>query len=93
MVLTPHYSFALAENFRPPPDYRACIRAIDQPMHIVAGEDDEAFHADRFAAVFESEGRPVPVTLVPGIGHIELTLEPTALQAAVAAVDDMNRTD
>jgi alpha-beta hydrolase superfamily lysophospholipase len=91
-TLTPSYSFALAENFRPPADYRACIRAVDRPLRIVAGTDDEAFHADRFAAVFEAEGRPVPVTLVPGVGHIPLTLEPVALQAAVAAVDDLNRT-
>jgi alpha-beta hydrolase superfamily lysophospholipase len=88
-VLTPHYSFALAENFRPPYDYRACIRAVDRPLRIVAGTDDEAFHTDRFAAVFEAEGRPVPVTLVPGIGHIALTLELAALQAAVAAVNEM----
>ena len=90
-TLTPYYSFALAENFRPPADYGACIRAAGQPMRVLAGADDEAFYADRFAALFEAEGRTVPVTLLPGLGHIPLTLDPAALQAAVAAVEAINR--
>ena len=90
-LLTPSYSFALALNFGPLRDYRANIRAAMQPMALIAGRDDEAFHADRFAALFESESRDVPVTLLPGIGHIALTLDPLALQAAVAAVVRMNR--
>ena len=73
--LTPEYSFALATNFRPMADYRSNIRATLQPVSVVAGTDDEAFFADRFQAVFEQEGKDWPVTLVPGIGHIPLTLE------------------
>lgn len=90
-LLTPSYSFALALNFGPLRDYRANIRAAMQPMALLAGRDDEAFHADRFAEVFEREARDVPVTLLPGIGHIPLTLDTRALQAAVAAVERMNR--
>ena len=85
-LLTPHYSFALMQNFAPQRDYRANIREVKQPLQIVAGAADELFHADRFAEVFAAAGTPVPVTLVPGIGHIALTLEPVAVQAAVAAV-------
>jgi alpha-beta hydrolase superfamily lysophospholipase len=90
-MLTPQYSFALAQNFRPQPDWRASIRAAAQPMALLAGLDDEAFHADRFAASFENEGRPIPVTLLPGVGHIGLTLEPAAVAAVVAAVDRLHR--
>jgi len=90
--LTPQYSYALAQNFRPKRDYRASIRGISRPMEILAGRDDEAFYAERFAQVFEAEGKPIPVTLLPGVGHIALTLDATAVQAAVAAVGRMNAT-
>ncbi len=88
--LTPQYSFALAQNFRPESNYRANIRAVGQPLCVVAGEADEVHCADRFAGVFSAEGKDVPVTLIPGIGHIPLTLDPSAIQAAVAAVKNMN---
>lgn len=84
--LTPEYAYALARNFGPHRDWRADIRAIDQPLQLLAGTDDEAFHAARYAEAFETAGRPVPVTLLPGIGHIGLTLAPAAIGAAVEAV-------
>ncbi|MGZ5259645.1 MAG: alpha/beta fold hydrolase, partial [Burkholderiales bacterium] len=89
-ALTPQYSFSLAQNFRPERDYRANIRAVKQPLSVVAGADDEVFHADKFAMVFKAEGKDIAVTLVPGIGHINLTLDPRAVQAAVSAVKRMN---
>lgn len=84
--LTPYYSFALAQNFRPRRDYRADIRSANQPMEILVGRDDEAFYAERFPAVFSQEGKSVPVTVIPKIGHIALTLDPIAIEAALSAV-------
>lgn len=81
--LTTHYGFALAQNFRPRPDYLADIRTARAPMAVLVGAEDEAFHADRFAAVFAQASRPVAVTVLPGLGHIALTLDPAALQAIV----------
>ncbi len=89
-LLTPSYSFALAQNFRPERDYRANIRAAAQPIRLIAGSDDEAFYADRFESLFQAEGKQVSVRLLPGIGHILLTLESTAVQAAARAVGPMN---
>jgi pimeloyl-ACP methyl ester carboxylesterase len=88
--LTPAYSFALAQNFRPERDYRANIRAVNQPLRVVAGKDDEVFYVEHFAEVFRAAGKDVPVTLIPGIGHIPLTLEQAAVQVVVAAVRSMN---
>lgn len=85
-MLTPTYSYALAANYRPQRDWRTSIRSARQPMQLLAGQDDEAFFAERFAALFQAEGKNVPVTLLPGIGHIGLTLQPQAVQAVVAAV-------
>jgi non-heme chloroperoxidase len=87
-MLTPTYSHALAQNYRPPSDWRATIGAVRQPLVVLAGADDEAFHADRYAALFAEAGKPVPVMLLPGIGHVALTLQPLALQAVVAAALD-----
>jgi alpha-beta hydrolase superfamily lysophospholipase len=88
--LTSQYSYALEENFRPQRDYRANIRALREPVRLIVGQDDEVFYAGRFAAVFKSEGKDVPVTILSGIGHIPLTLDPRAVEAGVAAVRSMD---
>ena len=84
--LTPQYSFNLMQNFRPHADYRADIRGVRRPLHVLAGADDEVFHAREYAAAFEEAGAHVPVTLVPGTGHIGLTLDAPAIAAIVGCV-------
>ncbi len=88
--LTPQYSFALEQNFRPERDYQANIRAIRQPLRVLAGQNDEVFYADKFASVFKTAGKDVPVALLPAINHISLTLDSAALQAAISAVESMD---
>ena len=88
--LTPQYSFALEQNFRPERDYQANIRAVRQPLRVLAGQKDEVFYADKFASVFKTAGKDVSVTLLPGIDHISLTLDQAALQAAISAVESMD---
>ncbi|HEX4327101.1 MAG TPA: alpha/beta fold hydrolase [Burkholderiales bacterium] len=87
--LTPFYSHTLAANFRPQRDYAANIRAAHQPCAVIAGAADELFFTDRFEPIFRQQGQQWPVTLLPGIGHITLTLDPLAVNAAVAAVQGM----
>lgn len=87
--LTPEYSFALAANFQPRRDYEANIKAVHQPCAVVAGTSDEAFQTDKLEGVFRKLGKDWPVTLLPGIGHIPLTLELGAVNAAVGAVEKM----
>ena len=89
-LLTPQYSFALEQNFRPERDYQANIRAVRPPLRVLAGKNDEVFYADKFASVFKTAGKDVPVTLLPGIDHISLTLDQAALQAAISAVESMD---
>lgn len=90
-MLTPEYSYALAQNFRPQPDYQANIRAANQALRVVAGEDDEAFYADQFANAFAAQGKQGVVRLLPGIDHIQLTLDQAAVDAAVDAVGSMGK--
>ena len=78
-LLTPRYSYTVATNFRPHDDYQADIRNARGTVCIVAGQDDELFYADRFADLFAQSGKPVPVTLVPGVNHMGLTLDAQAV--------------
>jgi hypothetical protein len=57
---------------------------------VLVGQNDDVSYADRFAAVFKTAGKDVPVTVLPGIDHISLTLDPVAVQAAIAAVESMD---
>src|SRR6478735_8612960 len=89
-LLTSQYSFALAQNFRPERDYQANIRAIRHTLRVLVGQNDDVSYADKFASVFKTAGKDVPVTLLPGIDHISLTLDPAALQAAISAIENMD---
>jgi hypothetical protein len=73
-------------NFRPHNDYKADIFSANLPMEVLVGEDDDQFYADRFAGEFSSSSRQVPVTIVPGIGHMGLTLTPASIEVAVKAI-------
>jgi hypothetical protein len=86
--LTPQYSYNLMQNFRPHDHYRANIRATRRPLEVLVGANDEAFYAEAFADDFADAGRVVPVTIVPGVGHIGLTLEPAAVAEIVAVVSE-----
>ncbi len=85
-LLTPTYSYTVATNFRPNDDYLADIRNARGTVCIVAGQDDELFYADRFADLFAQAGKPVPVTLVPGVNHIGLTLDAQAVATVARQV-------
>jgi non-heme chloroperoxidase len=86
-ILTPEYSFALADNFGPHADYQSDIRGMNHPCAIVAGTADELFLTDKLEDIFKTQGKACTVNLLPGIGHIPLTLDPTAVAAAVQSVN------
>lgn len=86
-VLTPSYAFDLATNFGPQQDHEANIRAVQCPVKVLAGASDEVFVAQAFERIFRGQGRTWPVTLLPGVGHIQLTLDPHAVSAIVDAID------
>lgn len=84
--LTPTYNHTLALNFRPQLNWAANLRAVTQPLQVLVGAQDEVFVPERFDEVFASHGHPGVVKLLPGVGHIGLTLDESALADVVAAV-------
>lgn len=85
--LTPAYSYALAANFAPQRDIVANIKAVHQPLALLAGVSDEVFMTDKLEGFVRQQGQSWPVTLLPGVGHIPLTLDAIAVRAAVHAVE------
>jgi pimeloyl-ACP methyl ester carboxylesterase len=61
-----------------PADYRAAFRAIDVPLLLVAGSDDEVFRSSGYAEVVQqySKGRSV---LVDGATHVSVLASPDAV--------------
>lgn len=84
--LTASYSYALATNFGAHLDYPQDIAKAPQNLKLIAGADDELMFVDRYASVFASAGKSIPITIVPGAGHIGLTLKAPALAEIVVAV-------
>lgn len=83
--LTGVYSFRLMRAFGTR-DYAADLRAAPAPLAVLVGEKDELFAADLFAPTIHAVRPDVLVTVVPGLGHIEMTTDPRAVPAIVAAV-------
>jgi alpha-beta hydrolase superfamily lysophospholipase len=84
--LTPEYGFNLATNFAANADYQADLLNAKGKVAILAGDADEAFNTQALQGIVHSAGKDWPVQLLPGIGHIPLTLDQTALKAIVELV-------
>ena len=67
-------------------DYAADLRNASSPMAILVGEQDELFAASKFPPTIAAIRTDIPVTLVPGLNHIEMTTDPRAVPAIVAAI-------
>lgn len=83
--LTGIYSFLLMQAFGTS-DYAADLRNAGSPITVVVGSKDELFFADRFEPAIHAVRPDVPVVIVPDLGHIQMTTDPRAVPAIVAAI-------
>jgi non-heme chloroperoxidase len=83
--LSPNYSFLLATAFTTG-DYVADLRNASVPLAVLVGANDELFEANRFAPTIQAIRADVPVTVVLGLDHIGMTLDPRAVPAIAAAL-------
>jgi non-heme chloroperoxidase len=79
--LTSVYSFRLAVDFGAPRDYLAGLGRSKKPAALLVGGSDELFFPDRFAPLLGSARPDMPITIVPGIGHIGMTVTPQGIAA------------
>ncbi|MBA4013793.1 MAG: alpha/beta hydrolase [Phenylobacterium sp.] len=83
-LMTPAYSYRLAMNYGVR-DHRSALRDADRPILVLAGSQDQQFHADRYAPEFQAANPKVRVQLVPGLDHVGLVTQPAGLAAITAA--------
>jgi len=88
-ILTAEYSYALTVNFGPQRDYLANMRSMHQPFRVLVGANDEVYYPDRFAEVLKQAGKNTPVTIVPGVNHVQLILSPTAFEKSIEALKSL----
>jgi non-heme chloroperoxidase len=84
--LTPTYSYSLATNFRPRPDYKDDMHRVKKPCMVIVGASDEIFYAEKFEQVIHAERPDWPVLLVPDAGHTSLIINPESVSTIVANV-------
>ena len=84
--LTPEYDFNLAMNFSVHSDYLSDIRNAKGRVSLLAGDADEAFQTQELQGIVQRAGKDWPVQLLPGTGHIPLTLDKAALTSVVEQV-------
>jgi pimeloyl-ACP methyl ester carboxylesterase len=82
---TPVYSFRMLRNFGPGDDYLGDVRRFHGPIALFVGADDEIFRAERFAPLLKPVRPDIAVTVLPGLGHMDMTVKPAALAALAAA--------
>ena len=81
--LTPEYDFNLNMNFAANSDYQADLLNAKGKVAILAGDADELLQSQELQGMLQSAGKVWAVQLLPGVQHIPLTLDPTALKAIV----------
>jgi non-heme chloroperoxidase len=79
--LTSVYSFRLAVDFSAPRDYLTALGRSRKPSALLVGGADELFYPDRFAPSFEPVRPDLRITIVPGVGHIGMTVAPAGIDA------------
>lgn len=82
---TTTYSYRLQLSFRPHEDYLGDVRAIRRPATVLVGVNDELFRAEAYAPLLEPIQPRLKVKLLPGLGHIDMVVEPAAISEIVAA--------
>jgi alpha-beta hydrolase superfamily lysophospholipase len=79
------YSFRLMQAFGTR-DYAADLRKAPRPIAVIVGARDQLFRTDMFEPAIHAVRPDVPVTVLPDLDHIGVSLDARALPAILAAV-------
>lgn len=86
-MLTTFYSYRMARNFGPTDGYKDDLNRAPAPMLLLIGAQDEIFLADQYAPLLKPVRPDISITLVPGLGHMDMTVKPPGLEALAAAAN------
>jgi len=87
------WSYALMRAYGPGPDPVADARNAHAPVDVIVGARDESMVAGAFADYLAPAGPNVSVTVLPGLDHMGLLLEPRGVAATVRAVATVGMTE
>ncbi len=79
------YSYRLQLAYRPHEDYLGDVRNIRRPATVIVGERDDLFRAEAYGPLLEPIQPKLKVKLLPGLGHLDLVIDRTAIDTIVAA--------
>lgn len=85
-VQTAFYSYRMLMNFGPRQQYLADLKAAPGPVSLLAGSKDQIFFANRYAGLLKPVRPDLDVTIIPGLGHTDMTLKPAGIGAIAAKV-------
>jgi hypothetical protein len=57
-------------------------------MQVFVGEDDQLFLPEKFREVFDAERKDIPVTILAGLGHSDMTTSSEAIRAVVMTFEN-----
>lgn len=83
-VQTPFYSFRMLRNFGPSDDYLGDLRRAPAPINLLGGEKDEIFVSEEYAPLLLPVRPDLSLTILPDLGHMDMTVRPTALASLAA---------
>lgn len=74
------YSHALLASANLPRPWQPAIAAIKAPTRVLIGANDELFTAEAYPGELGKVNAGIPVTLLPGVGHMGMVYQPEALE-------------
>lgn len=83
------YSHALLASANLPRPWQPTIAAITAPTRVLIGANDELFRAEAYPAELGKVNAHIPVTLLPGVGHMGMVYQPEALEVVGNTAGEM----
>jgi pimeloyl-ACP methyl ester carboxylesterase len=78
-TVTTIYSYRLNTAFAPRPDYEADLAAINKPLLVMVGDQDEAFNAAAFEPVIAAQTDQGRYHIIKGANHLGVVTGPAAI--------------
>lgn len=85
------WSYRLMTNFAADDDYIGDLRRSAGKIAILVGARDERMYADQYGPMLSKLSPPPPLTVLPGLGHMAVVSDPSALKATVDALSMAGR--